>query len=188
VRRTLHALAIGPGDVPVVDGRLDDAVWERAEAATGFVESQPHPGSAASLASEARVAVDHDAIYVALRYDDPEPDRIVAPLARRDDETTSDWAFVEIDPRHDRRSGFSFGVNPRGVQVDGAWLGDVLYDVTWNAVWEAAARIGPRGWTAEFRIPFSQLPFSLQASPHSPTPSKNKTPQPSARFLSNKPT
>ena len=161
VRRTLHALAIGPGDVPVVDGRLDDAVWERAEAATGFVESQPHPGSAASLVSEARVAADHDAIYIALRYDDPEPDRIVAPLARRDDETTSDWAFVEIDPRHDRRSGFSFGVNPRGVQADGAWMSDTRYDSSWNAVYRAAARVGPRGWSAELRIPFSELPFAL---------------------------
>ena len=160
-RRTLHAVAIDPGEVPTVDGRLDDAVWERAEPATGFVESQPHPGSPASLASEARVAVDHDAIYVALRYDDPEPERIVAPLARRDDETTSDWAFVEIDPRHDRRSGFSFGVNPRGVQADGAWMSDTRYDGSWNAVYQAAARIGPRGWTAELRIPFSELPFPL---------------------------
>jgi len=159
--RTLHALAIGPGEAPIVDGRLDDAVWERAEPATGFVESQPHPGSAASLVSEARVAADHDAIYIALRYDDPEPDRIVAPLARRDDETTSDWAFVEIDPRHDRRSGFSFGVNPRGVQADGAWMSDTRYDSSWNAVYRAAARVGPRGWSAELRIPFSELPFAL---------------------------
>jgi hypothetical protein len=159
--RTLHALAIGPGEAPVVDGRLDDAVWERAEPAMGFVESQPHPGAAATLTSEARVAADHDAIYVALRYDDPAADRIVAPLARRDDETTSDWAFVEIDPRHDRRSGFSFGVNPRGVQADGAWMNDTRYDSSWNAVYQAAARIGPHGWTAELRIPFSELPFAL---------------------------
>ena len=161
--RTLHALAIRPGEAPIVDGRLDDAVWERAEPATGFVESQPKPGSPATLVSEARVAADGEAIYVALRYDDPDADRIVAPLARRDDETTSDWAFVEIDPRHDRRSGFSFGVNPRGVQADGAWMSDTRYDSSWNAVYQAASRVGPRGWTAEFRIPFSELPFALPA-------------------------
>ncbi len=163
-RRSLRATAIASGERPVIDGRLDEAVWERAERATGFVESQPDPGAPSRLISEARVVADREAIYVALTYEDPAPDAIVAPLARRDDEATSDWAFVEIDPRHDRRSGFSFGINPRGVQVDGAWLSDVLYDVSWNAVWEAAARIGPRGWTAEFRIPFSQLPFSLPAA------------------------
>ena len=139
MRRSLRAVAIGAGERPVIDGRLDETVWERAERATGFVESQPDPGSPSRLVSEARVVADDDAIYVALVYEDPEPDAIVAPLARRDDETTSDWAFVEIDARQDRRSGFSFGVNPRGVQVDGVWLGDVLYDVSWNAVWEAAA-------------------------------------------------
>ena len=121
--RSLQASAIAAGERPIVDGRLDEGVWARAERATGFVETQPAPGSAARLVSEARVVADDEAVYVALVYEDPEPGAIVAPLARRDDETTSDWAFVDLD----------------------------------------AARIGPGGWTAEFRIPFSQLPFSLPA-------------------------
>jgi hypothetical protein len=107
------------------------------------------------------VLVDDDALYVGLEYDDPTPGTILAPLARRDDETTSDWAFVEIDSRHDRRSGFSFGVNPRGVQVDGLWIADTAYDSAWNSVWAAAAKVGERGWTAEFRIPFANLAFAL---------------------------
>jgi hypothetical protein len=160
-RRTLHAEPISASEAPVVDGRLDDPAWATAERATGFIESSPRAGAPATLVSEARVLADDRALYVALRYDDPRPDTIVAPLVRRDDETTSDWAFVEIDSRHDRRSAFSFGVNPRGVQVDGAWVGDTRYDSSWNAVWQAAAAIGPHGWTAEFRIPFSQLAFPL---------------------------
>jgi hypothetical protein len=160
-RRTLHAVPIPRTEAPVIDGRLDDPVWARAERATGFVESTPRPGAPASLVSEARVLADDRALYVALVYDDPRPDTIVAPLVRRDDETTSDWAFVEIDSRHDRHSAFSFGVNPRGVQVDGAWVSDTDYDSSWNAVWQAAGALGPHGWTAEFRIPFSQLAFLL---------------------------
>ncbi len=159
-RRSLAAARIS-GAPPVIDGRLDEAAWSQAPVATGFIQSRPRPAAPASLRSEARVLVDGEAIYVGLTYFDPEPARILTPLARRDDETISDWAFVEIDSRHDRRSGFSFGVNPRGVQVDGLWTGDTMYDSSWNAVWEAAAHVDARGWTAEFRIPFSQLAFSL---------------------------
>src|SRR5512143_3585633 len=94
---------------------------------------------------------------VAVRLWDPHPDSLVAPFPRRDDETTSDWVFVEIDSRFDRRSGFSFGVNPRGVQADGAWSADVDYDPAWNGAWASAARIDSAGWTVEYRIEFSQL-------------------------------
>jgi len=158
--RTLTAVRID-GTPPVVDGRLDDPAWRTAPVATEFVESSPAPAAPASLRSEARVLADDEALYVAFTYFDPEPETIVAPYLRRDDETTSDWAFVEIDSRHDRRTGFSFGVNPRGVQVDGAWLSDTEYDGSWNGVWQGAARLTPDGWTAELRIPFSQLPFRL---------------------------
>src|SRR5262249_11221264 len=54
--------------------------------------------------------------------------------------------------------------NPRGVQVDGMWMDDIIYDPTWDAVWEGATRIDAEGWTAEFRIPFSQLPYNGAAS------------------------
>ena len=159
-RRTLKAARI-EGPAPRIDGRLDDDAWANAPIASDFVENQPKPATLASLVSRARVLVDDDAIYIGLEYDDPTPSTIVAPLARRDDETISDWAFVEIDSRHDHRSAFPFGVNPHGVQVDGAWFADINYDSAWNAVWEAAATTGEHGWTAEYRIPFSQLAFAL---------------------------
>jgi hypothetical protein len=157
--RSVRAVRVA-GAVPVIDGRLDEEIWQGAPVATDFVRSHPHPGTIAALRTEARVAYDDDALYVALRMYDPHPGKILAPFPRRDDETTSDWVFVEIDSRHDRRSGFSFGVNPRGVQVDGTWANDVLYDASWNGVWQSGARIDSLGWTAEYRIPFSQIALS----------------------------
>jgi hypothetical protein len=159
-RRSLTAVRIN-GERPVIDGRLDEPAWSPAPVAAGFTQNRPRPGAPSVLRSEARVLVDDEAIYIGLTYFDPEPAKILAPLARRDDETISDWSFVEIDSRHDRRSGFSFGVNPRGVQVDGLWVDDIVYDPSWNAVWESAARMNADGWTVEVRIPFSQLAFSL---------------------------
>ncbi|HYU16531.1 MAG TPA: DUF5916 domain-containing protein, partial [Candidatus Acidoferrum sp.] len=160
-RRLLSAARVDGAAPVAIDGRLDERVWSEAPVATGFIQSTPQPAAPASLVSEARVLVDDQAVYVGLRYADPDAAGIRAPLARRDDETTADWAFVEIDTRHDRRSSFSFGVNPRGVQVDGLWMSDIDWDASWNAVWESAAQRDEKGWTAEFRIPFSQLAFSL---------------------------
>jgi Domain of unknown function (DUF5916) len=153
------------GPAPVVDGRLDDPAWAEAEVACEFVQRRPEPGKLATLPTEARFLYDDEALYVGVHLLDPAPGAIVAPYPRRDDETTSDWVFVEIDSRHDHRTAFSFGLNPRGVQVDGVFLNDADYDVAWNAVWSGAARIGAEGWTAEYRIPFSQIVYAPEGTP-----------------------
>lgn len=145
------------GSAPLIDGRVTEAVWCDATPATDFVQSGPAPGAIATLPTAVRVLFDASAVYVAVRLFDPHPDSIMSPYPRRDDEVTSDWVFVEMDTRFDRRSGFSFGLNPRGVQVDGSWWDDVNYDPAWNGVWQGAASVDSAGWWAEFRIPFSQL-------------------------------
>lgn len=159
-RRSLAAVRIA-GPAPIIDGFLDEEAWSTAPVAGRFVENRPRPGVPAGLRSEALILVDDDAIYAGLRYYDPAPETIEGPLLRRDDESASDWALVEFDSRRDRRSAFVFGINPRGVQVDGMWYSDTLFDFSWNAVWQAAAQRRPDGWTVEFRIPFSQLAFHL---------------------------
>lgn len=162
-RRTLKATRIA-GSAPVIDGRLDEAEWARATIATRFIQSSPYAGAESTLQTEARVLYDQDALYIGMRMHESNPGMIVAPLVRRDDETNCDWAFVEMDSRHDFKSGFSLGLNPRGVQADGMWLNDVLYDSTWDGVWEGASTIDAQGWSAEFRIAFSQLPYTPQAN------------------------
>lgn len=153
-----HAAALRwTGSAPRIDGRLDEAAWCVVPPVSDFVQSGPSPGALATLPTLARVLFDDNAVFVAVRLFDPHPDSIIAPYPRRDDETTSDWLFLEIDSRFDRRSGFSFGVNPRGVQVDGTWTGDVNYDPAWNGVWTSAARVDSAGWIVEYRIGFSQL-------------------------------
>ncbi|MBX6332693.1 MAG: carbohydrate binding family 9 domain-containing protein [Gemmatimonadaceae bacterium] len=159
--RTLVARRIA-GTPPRIDGRLDDRAWSSAPVATDFVQQGPHPGAPATLRTEARVLFDDHAVYVAVRAFEP-PENVVAPYPRRDDEARSDWIFVEIDSRHDRRTAYSLGINARGVQVDGLFFDDINYDYAWNGVWEGAARIDSLGWAAEYRIPFSQLPYG---APH----------------------
>jgi hypothetical protein len=149
-----HALT-----APVLDGRLDDPVWASAPVATDFTQNYPHGGSPATRRTEARVVFVGDAIYVGMRaFDDP--DSIVAPLARRDAMINSDMMDVLIDSFHDRRSAFHFEVNPAGVKMDMYHYDDIQGDVSWDAVWDVAVARDSLGWTAEFRIPLSQLRYS----------------------------
>jgi hypothetical protein len=158
-RRVVVAARVAGRSI-TVDGRLDETEWRRTEPATGFVQYSPSAGAPASERSEARVLLDGDALLVAIRMYDQHPDSIVGRLGRRDERVVSDWITVLIDSYHDRRTAFAFAVNPRGVKIDALISDDVSSNSNWDAVWDATARVDSAGWTAEFRIPLSQLRFS----------------------------
>ncbi|WP_420126542.1 DUF5916 domain-containing protein [Longimicrobium sp.] len=160
---TLRAARV-QGDMRI-DGRLDEAAWQQAQPATEFTQSYPQAGAAPTVRTEARVLYDDENVYVGVRMLDASPDSIAAPLARRDASGVySDWLHVIIDSRHDRRSGFRFSVNPRGVQRDVYHFDDGNEDASWDAVWNVAAAVDSAGWTAEYRIPLSQLRFGGEAT------------------------
>jgi hypothetical protein len=143
-----------------VDGKLDDAAWATAPAAAEFMQMYPRPGAPPQDQTEVRVLYDDDAVYVGARMFDSRPDSIAAPLARRDPiPIYSDFLHVLFDSHHDRRSGFRFSVNPRGVKKDMLLSNDVVEDGNWDAVWDVETSIDSLGWVAEYRIPFSQLRF-----------------------------
>ncbi|HEX5438904.1 MAG TPA: DUF5916 domain-containing protein [Gemmatimonadaceae bacterium] len=150
---------------PVIDGRLDEAAWATAPEATSFVQQRPDPGAAGTERTTARVLYDDHAIYVGMRMYTTDTATIASAVARRDYTGYSDWAQVMFDSHHDRRTAFRFAVNPAGVQKDALEYDDGQgEDVSWDGVWEAAAHIDSLGWTAEFRIPLSQLRFNASDS------------------------
>ncbi len=147
-----------------IDGRLDEPDWERAEAATDFTQSRPNPGARASQPTVARVVYDRDAIYIGVRLNDAHPDSIASQIARRDaTDIYSDWIRIGIDSYLDRRTAFIFAVSPRGVQRDEFRYNDSQNDELWDAVWASATQVDSAGWSAEVRIPLSQLRFSAGA-------------------------
>ena len=147
-----------------IDGVLDDVAWVGTPLAEQFMQQGPAPGQPSRLHTSFRVVFDDQALYVGVRMDDPAAWAIQAPLGRRDDENSSDWCFVEIDSHRDRRTAYSLGVNPAGMQVDGMFVDDINYDASSNGVWEAATRVDAGGWTAEYRIPFALLAFQPPAA------------------------
>src|SRR5437899_192499 len=143
----------------VIDGRDDDAVWRAAPAITLFREFQPKEDGDPRFATEAKVAYDDRNFYVFIRAFDPHPDSILKLLARRDVRAATDQLKIMLDSEHDRRSGFEFAVNPAGVKRDYAMYNDSQEDDAWDAVWDVGTQVDSLGWTAEFRIPLSQLRY-----------------------------
>ena len=155
----IAATAVPAATAVRIDGELTDEVWQRAPVVTGFKQRDPRDGAPATFETEARVAYDDTALYVAVLALDPEVGKIVGLRTRRDEGSPSDWIRVIIDSFHDRRSAYEFAVNPAGVKQDGYWFNDGNNDDGWDAVWDVAVSRSDRGWRAEFRIPFSQLRY-----------------------------
>jgi uncharacterized protein DUF5916/cellulose/xylan binding protein with CBM9 domain len=140
-----------------LDGKLDEPAWAEAPVTDIFTQVDPLEGQPASQKTEVRVVYDDDALYVGARLHDT--GRITARLGRRDMPLgDSDWFGVMIDSYHDHRTAFGFDVNPAGVRRDEVKTID-QDDNSWDPVWEVATSRDSVGWTAEYRIPFSQLRF-----------------------------
>ncbi len=143
-----------------LDGRLDEAVWRTAPAAAGFRQTEPDPGSPATERTEVRFAYDGRALYIGARmYDSLGAAGVRTRLVRRDADAESDELSIIFDTFHDHLGRTEFDVNPSDVRGDAIGLGGSNPDASWDPVWKAATAIDSLGWTAELRIPFSQLQF-----------------------------
>jgi hypothetical protein len=167
-RRDLAAVRVPAGSV-TIDGRLDESIWHTAPRADAWVQQRPIANAAPSQRTEARVAYDAENVYVAFRAFDSAPDSIARQLARRDvTDIYADWVYVGFDSFLDRRTAFIFGVSAAGQQTDFFQFNDTQDDLQWDAVWQSAVQRDAEGWTAELRIPLSQLRFTPPADGGSP--------------------
>ncbi len=160
-----------------VDGRLDEAAWARATPITRFRQTQPAEGLSASQKTEVRILYDENAVYVgAQMYDSLGASGVHGRLARRDQlltlqgdngtgapVVTSDALIVHFDTYHDHLGQSLFLINPLGVKGDAISIAASNLDPAWDPVWEGEAHVDSLGWTAELRIPFSQLRFARSA-------------------------
>lgn len=160
VYRTVHCGDHGP----TIDGRLDEACWDKVEWAGGFVQWQPSEGDPPSQDTQFKVLHDDEALYFGIRAYDSDPQAIVDRLARRD-RFPGDWVEVNIDSYGDDRTAFSFTASASGTRGDEFISNDGdNWDGSWDPVWEFESHIDDEGWTAEIRIPLSQLRFAEKSN------------------------
>jgi hypothetical protein len=144
-----------------VDGNLSEPAWKDAAVIDTFYETSPGDNTPPKVRTVAYLTYDDRFFYIGLRCDDPEPANIRAPYVERDQVLgTDDNVAIFLDTRNDRRSAQEFRVNPRGIQAD-AMFNDANgnEDFSPDFFYDSAAQIGPEGWTAELRIPFSSLRY-----------------------------
>lgn len=142
-----------------VDGRLDEPVWSRLAPIHDFVQTEPDEGAPATERTEVFLFYNNDKLYFGFKCYDSEPGKIVARYDTHDARTFSDSVNIFLDPFGDRRTGYFFSVNARGVQYDGLLTEASGLDNAWDGIWESAARIESWGWSAEVAIPFKSIRF-----------------------------
>ena len=145
-----------------IDGLLDEMLYRDVRSLSEFIQVEPDGGQAATERTEAWVAFDDDYVYVSFRAWDSNMETLIATEMRRD--STNNWQGNDLvsfifDTFYDRRSSFTFTVNPLGGRSDGTMVNDRQYSSDWNPVWETKAGRFEGGWTVEAAVPFKSLRY-----------------------------
>ena len=113
-------------EIPRIDasststGRSTEPVWSQAARPfTGFSRSAPDDGRSATDETEVLVWYSASAICFGIRAH-AAPGSVRATLADRDRIDNDDWVQIYLSTFNDGRQATVFGVNPLGVQLDGA--------------------------------------------------------------------
>jgi len=161
--RTIRALPLGNHQI-TLDGKLEEECWNRAVFTSGFIQREPYEGEPASEQTKVAFFYDNEALYIGARMYSSDPRKIQAQVSRRDNQGNSQRIIISLDTYLDRRTSNSFSVTASGVRADYFQSRDDMSfrsrDYTVDPVWSAKSNIDSLGWTAEMRIPFSQLRFN----------------------------
>ncbi len=144
---------------PVVDGILDDPVWEEAPYVKDFKTFIPDFGRGLSEETLAYFAYDAENLYFAFQCYDREPKKIKATLSKRDDIRTDDFVCINLDSFNDQQSLYALYVNPLGIQMDSRYASN-KEDFSVDMVWYSAGKLHDKGYAVEIRIPLKSIRYS----------------------------
>lgn len=146
---------------PKIDGKSDDKAWEQVPWGGGdFIQRIPNDGVAPTVQTQFKILYDAKNLYVLFKNLDPEPDKIVNRMSRRDG-FEGDFVEINIDSYYDKRTAFSFTASVSGVKGDEYVSNNGNnWDANWDPIWYLKTSINEEGWIAEMKIPLSQLRFA----------------------------
>jgi len=173
-RQLYKVPAVPVEEGPVLDGLLDDAVWQQASVIDQFVQQEPEEGAPATERTEVLILYDAENLYIGVRAYDSATDGIISTEMRRDSDRILDEDSFQIllDTFNDSRSGYMFATSPYGAMLEqqisdegnsgrttggGGTSSTVNRD--WDGVWGVAVGTMPDGWTAEISIPMVTVRF-----------------------------
>jgi len=144
---------------PVIDGKLNDPIWQSAPVITGFKTWRPDWAKDLSEKTDVLMVYDSENLYFAFRCFDREPQKIKASVTSRDKMFSDDWICINLDSFGDQQSLYGFYVNPLGIQGDSRATG-TNEDKSFDAVWYSAGKITSDGYVIEVQIPVKSIRFS----------------------------
>ena len=148
---------------PLIDGKLDEAVWQQAVIIEDIHQIRPHEQDEPTERTVFYVMYDKDNLYVGARAWYSEPEKMTAHILKQGSELiTEDRVGVILDPFNDKRSGYMFELNPNGVRLDGLFNTPTQFAPWWDGIWQGESSISADGYTVEFAIPFKTLSFDPQ--------------------------
>ena len=151
------------GAKPVMDGRLDEDFWmKQGEWSDRFVQIIPYERKIPASPTRVKLFYDNKYIYVGVYCKDSHPEKMIRFIGNRDDNSMGDLISVAFDTYHDYRAAPEFNINLGGNKTDLVVTDKLNVNLSWNAVWEGKTHIdmADSSWTAELRIPFSQLRYN----------------------------
>jgi hypothetical protein len=154
---------------PVIDGNLDDAIWQQAPKEDRFISIRSKPyGQPTTEPTSVQVAYDEENLYVAFRC-------AYAKKRERDDSFSSDELAVLteaesvgvlVDPLHSHTNAFLFAVSRVGARADVELSeGGSSANENWRGIWNVATRRTEDTWTAEFKIPWGTMRMQSATGP-----------------------
>ncbi|MEX1277235.1 MAG: DUF5916 domain-containing protein [Bacteroidota bacterium] len=144
---------------PILDGRLDDALWQQAPSVTGFRTFIPDFGHMMPESTVAYFAYDAENLYFAFRCFDPDPKSIKAEITSRDNLRPHDWVCINLDSFSDQQSLYALYVNPLGIQADSRFAAGIE-DHSFDLVWYSAGQIDEEGYSIEIQVPLKSIRYA----------------------------
>jgi hypothetical protein len=144
---------------PVIDGKLDDSVWQLCPSVTDFKTFAPDFGRDGTQKTTAYMAYDSENLYFAFHCFDSEPNKIKSAVSARDNVSTDDWVCINLDSFNDQQSLYALYVNPAGIQMDSRYAAG-KEDFSADVVWYSAGQMDGDGYTIEMSIPLRSIRYS----------------------------
>jgi hypothetical protein len=143
---------------PVIDGQLNDAIWQKAALFGDFVQTNPGDNVAPTHPTEFMMGYDSKNLYMAFRIKQ-DRETVRATVARRDNIFNDDYVLVHLDTFNDQRQAYLLFFSPLGIQADGTFTEGRGEDYSLDILMDSKGVLTEDGFTIEVAIPFKSLRY-----------------------------
>lgn len=157
--RQEETLAIKTDETIIVDGLLNESIWEKAPDAYTFIQLRPDRMDPKKIKTSVKILYDYNYVYFGFLCYDTEPDKIEPGTIKIDgDLRDTDSIYILIDTLFDTKNFYYFATNYIGTKSDGTIpKGGRIVNYNWNGSWQSFSQKTDFGWSTEVVIDLSSI-------------------------------